>query len=84
MGIKEPPSLMLAGIKDDKWANPPTTQCRNSILELIDRATMRDCRRSTATVDEMQSKHAGVQEKESQHKMSGAAMCFAFKKPFRQ
>ncbi|KAH6943949.1 hypothetical protein HPB50_000800 [Hyalomma asiaticum] len=44
MGTKERMSLILAGIKDDKWAIPLAAHCCKSVLELIDRATMLDCR----------------------------------------
>ncbi|KAL1466430.1 hypothetical protein MTO96_042737 [Rhipicephalus appendiculatus] len=84
MGTEERISLILAGIKDDKWANPLAAQCCDSVLELIDRATMLDCRRSMATADETQSKHADFQEKKPERRMSAAATSFPFKKPSMQ
>ncbi|KAH7968288.1 hypothetical protein HPB52_007606 [Rhipicephalus sanguineus] len=65
MGAEERISLILAGIKDIKSANPQAAQCCNSVLELIDRATMLDCRRSTPTAEERQSKHGDFQEKKA-------------------
>ncbi|KAL1445300.1 hypothetical protein MTO96_029256 [Rhipicephalus appendiculatus] len=69
---------------NDKWANPLAAQCCDSVRELNDRATMLDCRRSMATADETQSKHADFQEKKPERKMSSAASSFPFMKPSMQ
>ncbi|KAH6919396.1 hypothetical protein HPB50_029615 [Hyalomma asiaticum] len=55
MGTEERMSLILAGTRDDKWAIPLAAHCCKSVLELIDRTTMLDCRRSKAIEDEAQS-----------------------------
>ncbi|KAH9364807.1 hypothetical protein HPB48_007098 [Haemaphysalis longicornis] len=47
LATEERISLILAGITDDKWANPLAAQCCTSVIDLIDRATMLDCHRST-------------------------------------
>ncbi|CAN7948232.1 unnamed protein product, partial [Ixodes hexagonus] len=81
LAMEERISLILNGIKDDKWANPLAAQCCKTVIELIERAAMLDCRRRTEKpgTQAQQSKSTG--KASTQRQTSESASTSVFKRP---